>query len=152
MLPNVLLGLKIKNKNPSIISRILQMSALPSSPHQAPPQRRASAHACMSRCKGHLLRGGCFHRLCLSTSGEGAGAANGVFPFTDKVMSNVAVSGRCHLVEGRPPRQFYLYQWAMLTDNWIYEGFNSVWLCMFAVKGSSLLCVPGHFLQFSCLS
>lgn len=81
-----------KEKYPSVVSETSQMSTLLSSPHQAPPQQQASAHTCASRCKGHLLGGGWFYSLYQSTSGEGGGAANGAFPFTEKVTSNVAVS------------------------------------------------------------
>lgn len=140
--------LEDKKKNPSVLSKMSQMSALPPSPHQALPQRRASAHTCVSRCKGRLLCGVCFYRLYQSTSGEGVGAADGVFPFTAKVTSNVAVSGRWHLVEVRPSRQFYHWQETVLIDTWIYKGFICVCLCMFAVEGGSPPFVSRHFLQW----
>lgn len=96
-----------KEKCPSVVSKTSQVNALLSSPTKHSHSREPQLTLVRADVKDI---GGWFYRLYQSTLREGGGAVNGVFPFTEKVTSNVAVSGGWHLVAVRPSRRFYHWQ------------------------------------------
>lgn len=89
-------------KNPSILSKISQINTVPASPHQEPPQGDPQPTLAWSRVKDSSYVGAVFTCFIKVLSGKGAGAANGVFPFTEEVTWIAVVSGVWHLVAVRP--------------------------------------------------